>query len=91
MEIATEHPKCQRIRTRHHMEERLLFDRVTLQRTYITPWHAQFSTLIKTYLTDAALSLWYLTSVAAGITSHRVIRHTLVESPLHSHSIQDIA
>src|SRR4026208_2001734 len=73
MKIAAEHSKCQRVRARHHMKERLLFDRVTLQRGYIPAGYAQLAALIEPHLTYPAPPFTDLTAMSAGITQHRFI------------------
>ena len=81
MEIATQHPKRQRVGSGHHMEERFLLDRVTLQRGHISPRHAQLSALIEPHLTNPAPALTDFAAMPAGKTFDCVIRKFLCTTP----------
>src|SRR5262249_22632085 len=52
--VAAEHPECERIGTGLDMEERLLLDRIALQRPDVAPRHAELARLVRPDLADAA-------------------------------------
>jgi hypothetical protein len=88
MEIASQHPKGQRIRAGQNMEERFFLDGVALQYRHIPIWHTQFTALIEPHLTDPSFPLADHTTMPACEASHHAIAQFLIQLPAHGQYIE---
>src|SRR6266850_980239 len=73
MEVAAEHTEAHRQRSRQRMEERLLLDRVELERAYISVWNQQPSTAIEADPANAVQAIENDAAVAAGKTAQPAV------------------
>ena len=73
MEIAAEHSERERQRARIGVEERLLLDRIDLQRGDVAARHAQHAVLVVADLADALEAVEDLAAMAARVAAHRFV------------------
>lgn len=91
MQIAAEHPKGQRVRTRQNMEERLFLGWIAGQRGDVVSRHAQVPALVEANFADAAFPDFDQTAMAAGITPERTCIEMFSEfrRAFRSHRVED--
>src|SRR5205823_8165950 len=77
VQVATQHPESQSVRTRQRMKERLLLGRIALQSRHVISRHAQVTVLVEADFADAALSFLDQAAMAAGIALERQLRQLL--------------
>jgi hypothetical protein len=78
MQIAAEHSETVGEGSRIRVEEGLLFDRVTLHATNVSPGHVELSTTIEADFTDTRLAFGNGAGVTAGITPNAIAIEFLV-------------
>jgi len=61
------------------MEERLLFDRIDLQRGRVSAWHAQHPVFVVADFADAFQSVEDLAPMAAGVAAHGIVLEFFVQ------------
>ena len=90
MKIATQHPKRQRGFAGQNMIERLLLNRVSLQRGHIAKRNTQHALLIKPYLANPALAFADQAPMSARETPHRATGFLGVEFSILCQLIQHV-
>jgi len=88
MKITTQHAKCQRIAAAKHMIKRLLFDRVHIKPSHISPGYPQFPLLVESHLTNTASSGADHTAMPACIAAYCIIGQGFVQLALSGHRIK---
>jgi hypothetical protein len=80
MEIAAEHPECQRIASRQNMKEGLLLNRVTRQRAYISMRDQKRSIVIEPHPANTIAPWLDQAAVPAGEALDRTLLAPLDQS-----------
>ncbi len=88
VKIAAQHAKGEGVCARQEVIERLLFDRVGLQASHVTPRNAQLAALVKAYLADAAPPILHQAAVGAGCAAHGIVFQLLCQLSGHGHFIE---
>ncbi len=90
VEVTPQHAEGEGITAGQHVEERLLFDRVSLQTSHITPGDTQLASLVEAHLADTAPPITDQAAVGARHTAHGVIWQRFRQLHiLDGHFIQD--
>src|SRR5438552_2426328 len=79
MQVATEHAERERVRSRESVKERLLLDRVTLQRSHIASGNHQRAAAVVADLADAPKAIFDQASVRARVAADLIVRQLLVK------------
>src|SRR6266542_4236628 len=79
VQVAAEHPEGKSVGPVKCMEERLLLDRIALQRSDVTPRNAQHAPLVVAHPADALAALRDRAAVAAGIAPQPPVGKSLDE------------
>ncbi len=82
VKIATEHAETERVGAGVGVEERLLLDRIALERADVAVRHVELATSIESDATDAGAPIANQAAVPAGIASDRVVGLRLAELAL---------
>ena len=77
--IAAEHPERERERAGIGVEERLLFDRIDLQRGRVSPRDAQHAVFVVADFADAVQAVEDFAAMAARIAPHRFVLEFVVQ------------
>ena len=81
MEITTKHAKSERVTSRKHMEERLLFGGIALQTGDVPSGNQQGALPVETHLAYAATARFYQTPVATGKAANSMVGRRLHDVP----------
>ena len=83
MKVAAEHAEAVGQRAWISVEERFLFDRITLDAGDIPPRHAQAAALVEANLADAHGALWNRAAMAARMTANPLLAGGACVESLH--------